>query len=48
MPKNTGEVLKKFKKVLVPELNSGQLRMLLRSISWSMPWALTRCRANRS
>ena len=31
MPKNTGEVLKKFKKVLVPELNSGQLRMLLRS-----------------
>ncbi len=30
MPKNTGEVLKRFKKVLVPELNSGQLRLLLR------------------
>jgi 2-oxoglutarate ferredoxin oxidoreductase subunit alpha len=31
MPKNTGEVLKRFKKVLVPELNSGQLRLLLRA-----------------
>jgi 2-oxoglutarate/2-oxoacid ferredoxin oxidoreductase subunit alpha len=31
MPRNTGEVLKRFKKVLVPELNCGQLRMLLRS-----------------
>jgi 2-oxoglutarate ferredoxin oxidoreductase subunit alpha len=31
MPKNVGEVLKRFKKVLVPELNSGQLRLLLRS-----------------
>src|SRR5204863_155143 len=31
MPKNTGAVLKRFKKVLVPELNSGQLRMLLRA-----------------
>ena len=31
MPKNTGEVLKRYKKVLVPELNSGQLRMLLRA-----------------
>jgi 2-oxoglutarate ferredoxin oxidoreductase subunit alpha len=31
MPKNTGAVLKKFKKILVPELNCGQLRMLLRS-----------------
>jgi 2-oxoglutarate ferredoxin oxidoreductase subunit alpha len=30
-PKNTGEVLKKFKKVLVPELNNGQLRFLLRA-----------------
>jgi 2-oxoglutarate ferredoxin oxidoreductase subunit alpha len=32
MPKNTGEVLKRYKKVLVPELNSGQLRLLLRGI----------------
>jgi 2-oxoglutarate ferredoxin oxidoreductase subunit alpha len=31
MPRNTGEVLKRFKKVLVPELNSGQLRLLLRA-----------------
>jgi 2-oxoglutarate ferredoxin oxidoreductase subunit alpha len=31
MPKNTGEVLKRYKKVLVPELNSGQLLVLLRS-----------------
>src|SRR5207302_503599 len=30
MPKNTGDVLKRYKKVLVPELNSGQLRLLLR------------------
>jgi 2-oxoglutarate ferredoxin oxidoreductase subunit alpha len=32
MPKNTGDVLKRFKKVLVPELNAGQLRLLLRGI----------------
>ena len=31
MPKNTGDVLKRYKKVLVPELNAGQLRMLLRA-----------------
>jgi 2-oxoglutarate ferredoxin oxidoreductase subunit alpha len=31
MPRNTGEVLKRYKKVLVPELNRGQLRMLLRA-----------------
>jgi 2-oxoglutarate ferredoxin oxidoreductase subunit alpha len=31
MPKNTGQVLKRFKKVLVPELNAGQLRLLLRA-----------------
>ncbi len=31
MPKNTGDVLKKFKKILVPELNSGQLSWLLRA-----------------
>jgi 2-oxoglutarate/2-oxoacid ferredoxin oxidoreductase subunit alpha len=30
MPKNTGEVLKRYKKVLVPELNAGQLRFILR------------------
>ena len=31
MPKNTEAVLKRFKKVLVPELNNGQLRWLLRA-----------------
>jgi 2-oxoglutarate ferredoxin oxidoreductase subunit alpha len=31
MPRNTGEVLRRFKKVLVPELNSGQLVRLLRA-----------------
>jgi 2-oxoglutarate ferredoxin oxidoreductase subunit alpha len=32
MPRNIGEVLKRYKKVLVPELNAGQLRLLLRGI----------------
>ncbi len=31
MPRNIGEVLKRYKKVLVAELNAGQLRMLLRA-----------------
>jgi 2-oxoglutarate ferredoxin oxidoreductase subunit alpha len=31
MPRNTAAVLKRYRKVLVPELNCGQLRMLLRS-----------------
>ena len=30
-PKNLGTVLKSFKKVLIPELNSGQLALLIRS-----------------
>jgi 2-oxoglutarate ferredoxin oxidoreductase subunit alpha len=30
MPKNTGEVLRNYRKVLVPELNAGQLRLLIR------------------
>jgi 2-oxoglutarate ferredoxin oxidoreductase subunit alpha len=30
MPKNTQEVLRRYKKVLVPELNAGQLLLLLR------------------
>jgi 2-oxoglutarate ferredoxin oxidoreductase subunit alpha len=32
MPANTGEVLKRYKKVLVAELNGGQLRLLLRAM----------------
>jgi 2-oxoglutarate ferredoxin oxidoreductase subunit alpha len=31
MPRNTGAVLRRYKKVLVPELNAGQLRLLLRA-----------------
>ncbi len=31
MPANVGEVMRRFKKVMVAELNQGQLRMLLRS-----------------
>ena len=31
-PRKTGDVLKRFKKILVPELNAGQLRLLLRGI----------------
>ncbi len=31
MPRNTAAVLKRYKKVLVPELNRGQLRLLLRA-----------------
>ena len=30
MPGNLGDVLKRFKRVLIPELNTGQLRMLIR------------------
>ena len=31
MPRNTGDVLRRYRKVLVPELNGGQLRLLLRA-----------------
>jgi len=31
-PRNLGEILKKYDKVLIPELNTGQLRLLLRGI----------------
>ena len=31
LPSNIGELLKSFRTVLVPELNMGQLRLLLRS-----------------
>jgi 2-oxoglutarate ferredoxin oxidoreductase subunit alpha len=30
-PKNLGDILQRFKKVLVPELNLGQLRLLIRA-----------------
>ncbi|MCE2504391.1 MAG: 2-oxoacid:acceptor oxidoreductase subunit alpha [Chlorobi bacterium] len=41
MPKNTGHVLRRFKQVAIPELNTGQLAKLIRSehlldvVSWS-------------
>ena len=31
LPRNLGEVLSKFEKILVPELNLGQLQLLLRA-----------------
>ena len=31
MPKNVGDIIKNFKKVLVPELNLGQLLMIINS-----------------
>ena len=31
MPKNLGEILSKFKKILIPEMNLGQLSKLLRA-----------------
>jgi 2-oxoglutarate/2-oxoacid ferredoxin oxidoreductase subunit alpha len=32
LPRNTGDVLRRYRRVLVPELNSGQLRLLLRAL----------------
>jgi len=29
-PKNLGDLIKQYKKVLIPELNTGQLRMIIR------------------
>jgi 2-oxoglutarate ferredoxin oxidoreductase subunit alpha len=31
MPRNLGQLLKRYEKVLIPELNLGQLRMLIRA-----------------
>jgi len=31
LPNDLGDILKRFKRVLLPELNLGQLRMLLRA-----------------
>jgi 2-oxoglutarate ferredoxin oxidoreductase subunit alpha len=30
-PKNLGEIVKRYEKVLIPELNTGQLRLLIRA-----------------
>jgi len=30
-PKNLGDIIKRYKKVLIPELNTGQLRLLIRA-----------------
>ncbi len=42
MPKNTKDVLKKFKKVLIPELNLGQLTTVIRSQFLIEPISLTK------
>ena len=31
LPRNTGDVLRGYRKVLIPEMNLGQLRMLVRA-----------------
>ena len=31
MPKNTGDVLKRFRRVLIPEMNMGQLHTIVRA-----------------
>ena len=31
LPRNTGAVLRRYRRILIPELNSGQLRLLLRA-----------------
>ena len=44
-PANTGDVLRRYPKVLVPEMNLGQLALLLRAeflvdaVSYTRPWA---------
>jgi 2-oxoglutarate ferredoxin oxidoreductase subunit alpha len=30
-PRNTGDVLRRYEKILIPEMNLGQLRMLVRA-----------------
>ena len=47
-PKNLGDLISRYKKVLVPELNCGQLRFVLRGPIWSMRWASIKFRGNRS
>jgi 2-oxoglutarate ferredoxin oxidoreductase subunit alpha len=31
MPSNTGEVVRRYRRVLIPEVNSGQLALLIRA-----------------
>jgi 2-oxoglutarate ferredoxin oxidoreductase subunit alpha len=42
MPQNTAEVLKRYKKILVPELNAGQLGLLLRGMYLAPAESLTK------
>lgn len=42
LPKNTGEVLKRYAKVLVPELNAGQLSHILRATFLLEPISMTK------
>ena len=43
LPPDLGDILARFKKVLVPEMNLGQLRTILRARpTWSMPIGLNK------
>ena len=48
LPQHLGELIQAFKKVLVPELNLGQLRLLFARNSSSTPKASTKFAASRS
>ena len=47
-PANTEEVLRSYRRVLIPEVNLGQLLMLIRARTSSTPSATTRSAASRS
>ena len=48
-PANLGEILKRYKKVLIPELNMGQLAAAdSQASSWSMRSACNKVKASRS
>ena len=48
LPRNTGEVLRRYDRVLVPEMNLGQLLKLVEPSSSSTPSATTACAASPS
>ena len=37
LPANLGEILRRYERVLIPELNRGQLRLLIRASFWFRP-----------
>ena len=48
LPANLGEILASYESVLVPELNMGQLRMLIRASSWWTRLVSTKFKASLS